>query len=139
VWRCGAKSKADSQSTGPWIGIETDDLDRFGVHTLATGVRDGIHYFHLSPPAFVADINRTARQRKLDLIRQSLGKRASVFIGNTAIHPKGMGMGLGVPPSDRGGSKRSISPFAGEHAAGFDRPRALFVRPHEVVFVLGAE
>jgi len=124
------------QSTGPWIGIETDDLDRFGVKTLDTGSKDGTHYFQLSAPPFVPDSNRTARQRKLDLIRQSLGKRASVFIGNTSHS------GLGIPKFNGQitGTKRSISPFAGEQAAGhFERPRALFIRPHEVVFVLGAE
>lgn len=78
-----------------------------------------------------------ARQRKLDLIRQSLGKRASVFItGPTNI-------GLGVPTSREmgmGGAKRSVSPYAMEHGSGgFENPRALFVRPHEVVFVLGSE
>jgi hypothetical protein len=136
------RGNIDTQAPGPWVGIETDELDRFGVTTLPTGAKDEIHYFHLSPPAFVHDVNRTARQRKLDLIRQSLGKRASVFIGNTTIHPgKGPSTGLGVPRSgERGMSKRSVSPFAGEHpAGGFERPRALFVRPHEVVFVLGAE
>ena len=104
------------------------------MNTLATGSKDGTHYFHLSPPPFVPDANRTARQRKLDLIRQSLGKRASVFTGNTSS-------GLGIPKFHGGpGMKRRTSPFAGEHAAGhFERPRALFIRPHEVVFVLGAE
>ena len=125
---------ADAQSTGPWIGIETDDLDRFGVNTLDTGCKDGIHYFHLSAPPLVPDTNRSARQRKLDLIRQSLGKRASVFIGNTST-------GLGIPKyNGTTGGKGRTSPFAGEHATGhFERPRALFIRPHEVVFVLGAE
>ena len=65
------------------------------------------------------------------------------------------GLGLGIPHSyDRGlghggsglngnGSKRSVSPFAiqehGHGGAGFENPKALFVRPHEVVFVLGAD
>jgi hypothetical protein len=81
----------------------------------------------------------------LDLVRQSLGKRASVIINGTPSS----GLGLGLPHSydmGYGGSngnvsKRSISPFPIQEngSGGFENPKALFVRPHEVVFVLGAE
>ena len=108
---------------------------------MPTGALDGIHYFHLSRPTHAPDTNKVARQRKLDLIRQSLGKRASVFITNSG--PPSIGLGIPGQPStiNGGGSKRSISPFAAEHGSGilFEQPRALFVRPHEVVFILGAE
>lgn len=136
-----ATQRADhDQTDGPWLGIETDDLDRFGVPTMPTGALDGIHYFHLTRPTPTPETNKAARQRKLDLIRQSLGKRASVFITNSG--PPSIGLGIPGPQSGmNGGSKRSLSPFTGEHGSGilFEHPRALFVRPHEVVFVLGAE
>ena len=42
---------------------------------------------------------------------------------------------LGVPPDPLNGR---LSPFPEVHA-GFENPRALFVRPSEIVYVVGAE
>jgi hypothetical protein len=58
----------------------------------------------------------------------------------------GLGPGLGVRNGNgihgAGVHKRSASPFVGEGANGvwnIENPRVLFVRPSEVVYVLGAE
>jgi hypothetical protein len=134
-----------SQSRGPWVGIETEDLDRFGVVTLPSGSKEGVHYFHLTPPQSdtytLADADvRAARQRQLERIREGLGKK-SKLVG------LGLGLGLGLGPGIGAGgmglhpssaAMRSASPFVAEWAP-VEGPRALFVRPSEVVFVLGAE
>lgn len=111
------------------MGIEVDDLDRLGIDTLPSGIRDGVHYFHLSPPMEEGtDESRLSRQRKVEAIRDSLRKRH--FGGNA----------LGVPDgTTNGSSKRSASPFVDFAHGGFENPRALFVRPTEIVYVLGAE
>lgn len=117
------------QSRGAWVGLEVDDLDRLGIDTLASGAQDGIHYFHLSPPMDdEQDEARLARQRKVEIIRDSLRRRrfgnGGLTVSDAIIH---------------GGSKRSASPFVDFAHAGFENPRALFVRPTEIVYVLGAE
>lgn len=107
-----------------------EDLDRFGVDTLPCGSKEGIHYFHLTPHSETPDIEaKSARQRRIDVIREGMAKRSAKLFG--------LGLGLGRPMESKV-SKRSISPMAQEWV-GIERPRALFVRPSEVVFILGAE
>jgi len=101
---------------------------------LPTGVKAGVHYFHLSTPTDDSiDEVRLARQRRIEAIRDSLKKRPS-------------GLGLGLPDTygggnghGQGGNKRSGSPYVDFGASGFENPRALFVRPSDIVFVMGAE
>ena len=126
--------ETDGQSRGAWVGLEVDDLHRLGVPTLPTGIKAGVHYFHLSPPADdPVDEARLARQRRIDKIRDSLKKR-----------PFGLGLGLpdvygGGNGHGQSGNKRSASPYVDFGAGGFENPRALFVRPSDIVFVMGAE
>ncbi|WVF70098.1 hypothetical protein IAT40_004886 [Kwoniella sp. CBS 6097] len=35
-------------SSGPWIGVEVDDLHKIGVKTLSSGSKDGVTYFEIS-------------------------------------------------------------------------------------------
>lgn len=100
-------------SQGTWIGVEVDDLDRLGVETLPSGAVDGIRYFHFTPTTTPED---KARARKVALMDGS----------------KGLGLGLGL-------SSRSASPYPAQDWTPPDQPRALFVRPSQVLFVLGAE
>ena len=112
------------------MGIEVEDLDRFGVDTLPTGSKEGVHYFHMTTPEEPPDlVARSARQRRIDDIRKGIAKRSAKLFG--------LGLGLGRPGESRI-PKRSISPLA-QDWGGIERPRALFVRPSEVVFILGAE
>lgn len=145
--RLRVEGSADAlQSRGPWVGIETEDLDRFGVVTLPSGSKEGVHYFHLTPPQSdththaLADADvRAARQRQLERIREGLGNKSKLV---------GLGLGLGLSPAIGASGmglhpasatmKRSASPFVGDWAP-VEAPRALFVRPSEVVYVLGAE
>lgn len=156
------------------MGIEVEDLDRFGVNTFPAGSQDGIHYFHLTSSSSTTSSDSTlrvseseydqrlARQRKIELIREGLKK------SNTGYTPKSNGVGLGMMPminglglglassiggergSGRGTTRRSISPFVGPGGVGpgggngvdwvgTEGLRALFVRPSEVVYVVGAE
>jgi hypothetical protein len=140
------------QTRGPWVGLEVDDLDRLGVETLPAGARGGVHYFHLTPPNEDAmDEARLVRQRRIESIRETLrvGSRAygayNNAVGMGSIDPLRMRAGstgkLSVPGAMAGGpTKRSVSPFM-EYGQGFgfENPRALFVRPSEIVFVMGAE
>jgi hypothetical protein len=125
---------ADEQSRGAWVGLEVDDLHRLGVPTLPTGTKGGIHYFHLTPPMDDSvDDARLARQRRIETIRDSLKKR-----------PFGLGLGLpdtcgGGAAHSQGSTKRSASPYVDFGAGGFENPRALFVRPSDIVYVMGAE
>lgn len=139
------------------MGIEAEDLDRFGVPTLLTGSRDGYHYFHLSrsdplQTSFEAQAEaemeiRQVRQRKIDTIREGL-KRPKLYglglgrdmIGGTALDGSGMGI------RDTGMVKRSTSPFPGGMGVGGggdwigqEGLRVLFVRPSEIVYVVGAD
>ena len=108
-----------------------EDLERFGVDTLPTGSDGGVHYFHISPPELPSDSNAAAaRQTRLDTIRDRMPRKASRLYG--------LGLGLGRP-QEALVSKRSVSPFAlAQVWIGIERPRALFVRPSEVVFILDA-
>lgn len=114
------------------MGIEVDDLDRLGVETLPSGVQSGIHYFHLTPPQeeYINE-NKISRRRKLEQIRETLRKTAK-SINSLTVDPQF-------------GAKRAISPFmdfnmgGGGYTHGFENPRAMFVRPSEIVFVMGAE
>ncbi|RXK42234.1 hypothetical protein M231_00592 [Tremella mesenterica] len=120
---------------GPWVGVETDDLTKYEVSTLPSGAMDGIHYFSLSLPDLsngMPESERIARQRKIEIIREGL--KRSKF--------SNVGSGSEIRGTNRGRGKRSVSPFIGSNGLGwegFDNPRALFVRPNEVVFVMGAE
>lgn len=106
---------------------------------------------------------KLARQRKVELIRENLrlgrraGNKGRQVSGPTAGGGVGLGLGIGLglkPPmsigaQDRGGTGTSgrNSPFlppSGAGASGSEwvvgkEMRALFVRPSEVVYVLGAE
>ena len=101
--------------------MEVDDLGRFNVPTLPSGTMDGIHYFHLTPYSEPDEQReyREARQRRIEAIRLSL-RRRTVSNGNFDAH---------VP---------SGSPYI-EPGLEVDHPRALFVRPSEIVYVMGAE
>ena len=112
------------------MGIEVEDLERFGVDTLPTGASGGTHYFHLTLPTESPDLDAKAvRQRRIDAIREGLSKKSAKLFG--------LGLGIGRPGDPRP-SKRSVSPFVQDWGT-IDRPRALFVRPSEVVFIMGAE
>jgi hypothetical protein len=164
------------QAKGPWVGIEVEDLDRFGVDTLPAGSQAGVHYFHLThtdPVQTEQDARteaeyeiRAARQRKVETIREGIRKAGGRTQAATAGAGAGVGLGLGLGGGlgggivggggtgglggmggERGsgrGSKRSASPFVspaqgqGEWV-GKEGLRALFVRPSEVVYVVGAE
>lgn len=123
-----------------------------------------MHYFHLTQTDPVqttyearaeAEFDaRTARQRKIETIRDGLRKGGGGPAGKSV--GLGLGLGFGLPPTSTGigergqsrrGGKRSISPFvpgaqggaAGSDWVGSQGLRALFVRPSEVVYVVGAE
>ncbi|ORX34351.1 hypothetical protein BD324DRAFT_583444 [Kockovaella imperatae] len=131
-------------SRGPWLGIETEELDRFNVSTLDSGSLDGIHYFHLSSQeGNMEDVDvRLARQRRIEVIREGLERPVGLGLGTIGRHraaglPAPGTFGLGV---DNLGTKRSKSPTPFTDGFGtIVNPRVLFVRPSEVVFVLGAE
>jgi hypothetical protein len=128
------------------VGIETEDLERFGVPTLASGAKEGVHYFHLTPTALDEGVNmdaKASRLRQIDRIREGLGKPSRLLGLGLGLANGGHGLGLGLPiptglGGERGGTKRSASPFVGDWTP-VERPRALFVRPSEVVFIMGAE
>lgn len=135
------------------------------MSTLPNGSKDGIHYFHLTQKTESPMLNgekehngtvRSARQRKVEVIRESLagnGTGRSRFGSPMGFatprgqgqYPDGLGLGLAMALGGRGGSdrgiRRSVSPLVMgmDLVGGFEQPRALFVRPSEVVFVLGAE
>ncbi|KAK4684302.1 hypothetical protein P7C73_g5884, partial [Tremellales sp. Uapishka_1] len=122
-----------ADSKGPWVGLEVEDLERFEIETLPFGSRDGVHYFHftVNPPTVDEDEQeaRLLRQRKIDLMKMNANE------GGARKKAK-LSLGLGLETE----RKRSNSPFVGgEVSAGMENPRALFVRPQEVVFILGAE
>lgn len=104
------------------MGIESEDLGRFGVETLPAGSQGGYHYFDLTPPL--------------------TGKKA--YTGNI-----GLGADLALTKQERTsgrGTQRSVSPFVPPNGPGggddwmvSEDLRALFVRPREVVYVVGAE
>ncbi|WVQ97787.1 hypothetical protein IAU59_004901 [Kwoniella sp. CBS 9459] len=37
-----------NDASGPWVGVEVDDLSKMGVKTLLSGSKDGVTYFELS-------------------------------------------------------------------------------------------
>lgn len=131
-------------SRGAWVGLEVDDLERLGVETLPTGARDGVRYFHFTAPAALStpgDQNhpdkRALRQRRIANIAESLpGRQGRSNIRQPSIAALALGGGLAPPPAD---PRRASSPFAASEWAAPERPRALFVRPSEVVFVMGAD
>jgi hypothetical protein len=100
------------------VGIESEDLARFGVETLPAGSQGGYHYFDLTPPL--------------------IGKKTM-----------GLGADLTLTNKERTsgrGTQRSVSPFllptgpgGGDDWMVSEELRALFVRPREVVYVVGAE
>ena len=114
------------------------------------GVQNGTHYFHLSDPGSLADVDldaRLNRQRRMEVIRESLGKPIGLGLGLGSTRavaglPVAGPYGLGV---DTRGAKRSKSPIPYADGYGLGAMaevgggRVLFVRPSEVVFVLGAE
>jgi hypothetical protein len=113
-----------------------DDLDRLGVETLPSGVKSGVHYFHLSLPVEDGvDEARLNRQRRIEAIRETLRKRTfSHVLGS--LDPYGAKLGVTNPPV---GTRRGASPFVDFGHGGFEHPRALFVRPSEIVYVMGAD
>lgn len=137
-----------------WVGIETEDLSaRFGITTLPSGSRGDVHYFHVGaadqarPSPYELD-RKIARRRQIDRIRDSLAQERReryASAASTSASGSSYGLGLGLPSPvtlgfDRDlGPQRSTSPFPVDREVGFVQPRALFVRPSEVVFVIGAE
>ncbi|KAK8846724.1 hypothetical protein IAR55_005811 [Kwoniella newhampshirensis] len=95
---------------GPWIGLEVDDLARFGIATLPRGIVDGVQYFRVER-AYEAVNNHNA------LVDRSCSNTSR--LGDTAV-PQ-------IVPS-------SIGPRSRFEQRG---SRALFVRPAEIVFVFG--
>jgi hypothetical protein len=134
-----------AQEQGPWVGIEVDEMGKLDLQTLPNGSKDGIHYFHLGQPSSDDDqelesqsqSHRDTRQRRVDAVRERIGNARSRLRGQADLG----GLGLGFP--GRGGSargaKRSLSPYMlnGGHGVP-ESPRALFVRPSEIVYVMGA-
>jgi len=121
--------------SGAWVGLEVDDLERFGVETLPTGAKDGVRYFYFTKPSTVATDSeaKARRQRRIAAIAESLPTSRKRFNGHSL---SGIGGANSlVPPKD---PRRAASPFVADWAPP-EKPRALFVRPHEVVFVMGAE
>lgn len=121
---------------GAWVGLEVEDLDRLGVDTLPSGARDGVRYFHFTPPPTDSGSNaeRAERARKLALIademaREARGEPVRPRPARVASNQLGLG-GLGM---------RAASPFAVPDWGPPERPRALFVRPSEVLFVMGSD
>jgi hypothetical protein len=144
------------------VGVEVEDYDRLGVETLPSGSKDGLHYFHKTDllefghnPSPAEQEVRHNRQRRIESIREGLKRkpnRNNTAPGSGNSHL--MGLGLGLPPVSGGFGhnqlgveglrKRSTSPFVGDWGigsafTGFENPRVLFVRPSDVVFVIGAE
>jgi hypothetical protein len=123
-----------------WVGLEVDDLERFGVETLSTGAKGGVRYFHFTKSATATTDQdaKNKRQRRIAAIAESLPSSRRRFNG---LGLAGPGLGLGgnghslAAPHD---PRRAASPFVADWAPP-EKPRALFVRPHEVVFVMGAE
>jgi hypothetical protein len=154
------------QANGPWVGIEAEDLDRFGIDTFPAGSRNGVHYFHLTQKDPVQTVyeakaeaeyeSRIARQRKIEVIKEGLERvREKSVSGLAPTLKKATGLeldlsrGLGGESGFPRGTSRSMSPFVGPGGTGHLQGgadwlgvaglRALFVRPSEVVYVVGAE
>lgn len=121
---------------GAWVGLEVDDLERLGVDTLPTGARDGVRYFHFTPPPpeSGSSAERAERARKLALIAEEMARegRGEPLRPRPARVPSNQ-LGLG------GLGLRAASPFAVPDWGPPERPRALFVRPSEVLFVMGSD
>lgn len=86
---------------------------------------------------------RAARQRRIEQIRMGIRERKQSRTGMGGVPAKTRNGSLGVvyPGNGLGGS-RVPSPFTGHAAPGewvSKDLRALFVRPSEVVYVVGAE
>jgi len=115
------------------VGLEVDDLDRLDIPTLPSGSQNGIHYFHLTQPSpEEVDSHRQARQRRIEAIREGLRREPS----NITLGRDQYNTGLGLMAAT---TKRSASPYIEFGGQAFENPRALFVRPSEIVFVMGAE
>ena len=86
------------------------------------------------------------RQRHIDQIRENMGKSSIMGLGLGMTHGavngyRGFGSHLEGGASGRG-PKRSMSPSLMTDwgmGSGIENPRVLFVRPSEVVYVIGAE
>jgi hypothetical protein len=121
-----------SSKSGAWVGLELEDRE-LGVDTLPAPVIDNTRYFHFTPPP-EAPADKGERARRIALIADELARRAageSPRPRPRASNQLGLG-GLGVL------GVRAASPFAMPEG-GPERPRALFVRPAEVLFVMGSE
>ena len=122
--------------------------------TLPSGVKADTHYFHFTSPdpsslgsdgeQEATHEQRIMRQRRIEQIRMGLRERKiSAAGGRAGTTAKARNGSLGVGyAGTAGGVSRATSPYAG-HASGVDwvsgEMRALFVRPSEVVYVVGAE
>ena len=90
---------------------------------------------------------RVQRQRKIEQIRMGLREHKGSKAGHGGMKPKtrngSLGVGMGYPGQGAGmAGSRATSPFVNHQAGGewLSRDmRALFVRPSEVVYVVGAE
>lgn len=106
--------------SGAWVGLEIEDRE-LGADTLPSGAVDGIRYFHFTPPP-EAPGDKGERMRRIAIIADELRRPSH------SVHPGSNQLGL-----------RSASPFVGGPEGGPERPRALFVRPSEVLFVMGSD
>ncbi|BEI95000.1 uncharacterized protein CcaverHIS019_0705810 [Cutaneotrichosporon cavernicola] len=106
--------------SGAWVGLEIQDRE-LGMDTLPTGAIDGIRYFHFTPPPDVpGDNDKGDRLRRIAMIADELRRTPNQ-------NQNKLGLGL----------MRSASPFSITDG-GPERPRAMFVRPSDVLFVMGS-
>ncbi|CAK9782341.1 unnamed protein product [Cutaneotrichosporon oleaginosum] len=122
---------------GAWVGVELEDREK-GFDTLPAPVIDGLRYFHFTPPLVEDKAEKAERARRIALIADELARRSageSPRARPRAPNQLGLGgLGLGI-----GGVARAASPFAMPNGAGPEHPRAMFVRPAQVLFVMGSE
>lgn len=137
--------------TGPWVGVEVAELmgEKHEIVGLGDGSIAGIRYMSLGSPGSEDDETRDARKRKIEEIGQNLpGRRYDVSgrINGRKVSTNS----LGLPSNGGHGGKRSVSPGfgVGGGSGGVSEDwlnggndglgtKALFVRPQEVVFVVG--
>lgn len=104
---------------GTWVGVEVDNLDRFGIDTLPNAVVSGVQYFMASAPSNLA-LN---------------GMNSGDHNNPKTCHQCG----------NTGGNRCSVCKYtARKNSRSSERGipglrRALFVRPSEVVLVLGTD
>ncbi|OWZ45396.1 hypothetical protein C351_02380 [Cryptococcus neoformans c8] len=104
---------------GTWVGVEVDNLDRFGIDTLPSAVVSGVQYFMASAPSNLALNGMNSGDRNNPETYHQCGKT--------------------------GGNRCSVCKYTGrKNSRSLERAtpglrRALFVRPSEVVLILGTD